>query len=85
MTKGNKPARPVRLLRCREYRNSQALMEQGIAAMVRVSQCDDPALAQKAGQWLVEYGERLLNGKRPAKEETASTDSPSGSPPWRVC
>jgi hypothetical protein len=53
--------------------------------MVRVSQCDDPALALKAGQWLVEYGERLLNGKRPAKEETASGDSPNGSSPWRVC
>ena len=83
--KGNKPARPVRLLRCREYRDPQALMEHGIAAMVRVSQCEDPALALKAGQWLVEYGERLLNGRRPAKKETASTDSPNGSSPWRVC
>ena len=83
--KGNKPARPVRLLRCPEYRDPQALMEHGIAAMVRVSQCDDPALALKASQWLVEYGGRLMSGKPKAKEEDASTDSPNGSSPWRVC
>jgi hypothetical protein len=46
--------------------------------MVRISQCDDLALAMKASQWLVEYAESLRNGKRPAKEETASTVSPNG-------
>jgi len=40
--KGNKPARPVRLLRCPEYRDPRAaLVEHGIAAMMRISQCDD--------------------------------------------
>jgi hypothetical protein len=85
MMKGNKPARPVRLLRCPEYRDPRALVEHGIAAMMRISGCDDLAIALKAAQWLIEYGEGLMKGKRPAKEETASTDSPNGSPPWRVC
>jgi hypothetical protein len=31
---------------------------------VRVSQCEDLAAALKAGQWLVEYGERLMKGKQ---------------------
>jgi hypothetical protein len=60
-------------------------MEHGIAAIVRVSQCDDLALALKAAQWLVEYGERLLKGKRQTKEESPPTVSPNGSPPLRVC
>jgi hypothetical protein len=75
----------VRLYRCREYRDPWALLEHGIAAMVRLSRCDDPAIALKAGRWLVEYAESLMNGKPKAKEETASGVSPSGSPPWRVC
>ena len=79
--KGNKPARPVRLLRCPEYRDPRALMEHGIAALVRVSQSDDLAVALKAGQWLVEYGEKLMK----AKEEAASAVSPTGSPQMRVC
>ena len=79
--KGNKPAHPVRLQRCPEYGDAQALLEHGIAAMVRVSQSDDLAQALKAGRWLVEYGERLMK----AKEETASAVSPTGSPQWRVC
>ena len=83
--KGNKPARPVRLLRCPEYRDPQALMEQGIAAIVRISQCADPAIALKASQLLVEYAEGLIKGKRQAKEEDSSPVSPSGSPPLRVC
>ena len=83
--KGNKPAHPVRLLRCPGYRDPQALMEHGIAAIVRVGRSDDLAVALKASQWLVEYAESLLNGERQAKEETASTVSPNGSPPWRVC
>jgi len=85
MAKRNQPAECVRLERCPGYDDPRALLEHGIAMIVRVSQCDDPALALKAGQWLVEYGERLLNGRRPAKQETASTDSLNGSSPWRVC
>jgi hypothetical protein len=53
--------------------------------IVRVSQSEDLALALKASQWLVEYAESLMNGKRQAKEETASGVSQSGSPPSRVC
>jgi hypothetical protein len=60
-------------------------MEHGIAAMVRISQCDDPAIALKASQWLIEYAEGLIKGKRQAKEEDSSTLSPSGSAPLRVC
>ena len=56
-------------------------MEHGIAALVRVSQSDDLAVALKAGQWLVEYGEKLMK----AKEEAASAVSPTGSPQMRVC
>jgi len=85
MMKGNKPARPVRLLRCPEYRDPRALVEHGIAAMMRISQCDDRAIALKASQWLIEYGEGLIKGKRQPKEEDSSTVSPSGSPQMRVC
>jgi hypothetical protein len=85
MMKGNKPARPVRLLRSPEYRDPQALIAHGIAALMRLSQCDDPAIALKASQWLIEYGEGLIKRKRQPKEEDSSTVSPSGSPPWRVC
>jgi hypothetical protein len=53
--------------------------------IVRVSQSEDLAVALKASQWLVEYAESLMNGKRQAKAETAAGVSPSGSPPWRVC
>jgi hypothetical protein len=51
------------LQRCPFYRDPRALVEHGIAAIVRMSQCEDLALALKAGQWLMEYGERLMNGK----------------------
>ena len=81
----NKPARPVRLFCCPEYRDPRALVEHGIAAMMRISQCDDRAIALKASQWLIEYGEGLIKGKRQPKEEDSSTVSPSGSPQMRVC
>jgi hypothetical protein len=71
----------VRLRRCSEHDDPRALIEHGIAAMVRVTRCDDPQLALKAGQWLIEYGERFMK----AKEETASAVSPDGSARWRVC
>lgn len=80
-----KLAHPVKLRRCPEYDDPGALIEHGVAAMVRVTQGSDPQLALKASQWLVEYAESLRNGKRQAKEEAASTVSPDGSPPWRVC
>ena len=85
MAQRNKRTNSVRLNRCPEYNYPQALMEHGIAAIVRVGRSDDLAVALKASQWLVEYAESLLNGERQAKEETASTVSPNGSPPWRVC
>jgi hypothetical protein len=85
MAQGNKPENPIVLLRCPEYNNPQALLEHGMAGMVRVSKSGDPAVALKAGQWLVEYAESLRSGKRPAKEEDLSTASLGGSPPWRVC
>jgi hypothetical protein len=85
MTKGNKPAHPAMLQRCPFYRDPRALIEHGIATIVRVSQCDDLALALKAAQWLVKYGEGLMKGKRQAKEEIAATVSPDGSGQWRVC
>jgi hypothetical protein len=75
----------VRLDRCPEYRDPRALLEIGIAGIVRVSQCGDPVVAKKAAQWLAEYAERLLNSERQGKAEEASGDSPSGSPPSRVC
>jgi len=53
MAKRNQPAECVRLERCPGYDDPRALLEHGIAMIVRVSQCDDPALALKAGQWLV--------------------------------
>ena len=40
----------MRLQRCREYRDAGALIELGIAEMVRLSQCGDPAVAMKASQ-----------------------------------
>jgi hypothetical protein len=36
--------------------------------------------ALKASQWLIEYGEGLMKGKRQSKEEIASTVAP-----LRVC
>jgi len=80
MANRNRLAEWVRLDRCPEYRDPRALLELGIDTMVRVSQCDDLALALKASQWLIEYAESLMNSKRQAKEETASTVSP-----LRVC
>jgi hypothetical protein len=65
--------------------DAQALLEHGIAAIVRVSQSDDLQLALKATQWLIEYAERSMKGKRQAKEEEASAVSPIGSPQLRVC
>ena len=71
----------MRLRRCPEYDDLRALIEHGVAAMVRVSECEDRAIAMKAAQWLVEYGQRLMK----AKEETASAVSPTGSRQLRVC
>jgi hypothetical protein len=71
------------LRRCPEYNNPRALLEHGIAGMVRLSRCGDPAVALKAGQWLAEYAESLMKGKRQAKEEVASSQDGSGQ--WRVC
>ena len=85
MAKGKKPTNPAILHRCPEYRDHRALMEHGIAAIVRVSQCDDLALAVKAIQWLVKYAESRMNGKHQPKEGAPSTVSPDGSPQWRVC
>jgi hypothetical protein len=76
---------PVRLDRCPEYDDARALLEIGIAGIVRVTQSSDPVVAKKAARWLAEYEERLRKSERQAKEETASGVSPSGSPPWRVC
>jgi hypothetical protein len=75
----------VRLNRCPEYDDPRALLEHGIAGMVRITQCDDPAMALKASHWLARYAESLMKGKPKAKEEDASAVSPSGSSPWRVC
>ena len=60
-------------------------MEHGTAGIVGVRQSEDLQLALKESQWVVEYAESLMNGKRQAKEGDASTVSPGGSPPWRVC
>ena len=68
---GKKPAQPVKLERCPEYRNPWALIEQGIAAMVRASQSEDPGVAMQAGEWLAEYAEKLRAGPRQVKEEIA--------------
>jgi hypothetical protein len=85
MAKRNQPAEFVRLERCPGYDDPRALLEHGIAGIVRVIQCGDPAVAREAVQWLAEYEERLRKGERRAKEEEASGVSPSGSPPIRVC
>ena len=58
---------PVRLQRCPEYRDPWALLEHGIAAIVRLSQCDDPAIAMEAEQWLVEYGKDSVKRKSRGK------------------
>jgi hypothetical protein len=48
--------------------------------MVKLTECSSPRVAREASQWLVEYGESLLKGKRQRKEEIASTVWP-----LRVC
>ena len=85
MAQGKRSGNSVRLNRCPEYDAPRALLEHGIAMIARVSQSEDLQLALTASQWLIEYAESLLNGKRQANGETASPLSPSGSPPWRVC
>ena len=85
MTNGKKPRNSVRLDRCPEYDDARALLEIGIAAMVRLSRCGDPAVAREAAQWLAEYEERLRKSERQAEEETASGVSPGGSGQFRVC
>ena len=85
MTKRKKPAHPMRLERCPEYDNPRALLEHEVAVMLRVSRSGDLAMALRARQLLVMYGERLLKGKRQVKEEAASTVLRDGSPHRRVC
>ena len=75
----------VRLDRYPEYRDPRALLEIGIAGIVRVIQCGDPRLARKAAQWLVKYAESLRSSEHGGKAEGASGVSPGGSGPWRVC
>jgi hypothetical protein len=69
MGKEKRPANPAMLQRCPEYRDPRALLEHEIAAIARVSQCEDLALALKAGQWLVEYGESLRKSEHQGKRK----------------
>jgi hypothetical protein len=69
--KRRKRARPVKLESCWEAGDARALLELGIAAMVRASRSGDGAVAKKAGAWLVEYAGSLLK-----EEERASGESP---------
>jgi hypothetical protein len=69
--KRRKRAAPVKLERCEESRDARALLELGIAAMVRASRSGDVAVAKKAGEWLVKYAGSLLKEEERASGETA--------------
>jgi hypothetical protein len=77
-------SRPAGLERCPFYRDSRALLEIGIATIVRVSQCDDPAIALKAGRWLVEYGERLRKGEVMAQGERKDAQDAQDAQDFKV-
>jgi hypothetical protein len=84
MKKGQEQTKTAALQRCPEYRDPWALIEHGIAGMVRLSRCRNPAVALEACRWLARYAESLLKSERQGKAGGASGVSPGGSPPWRV-
>jgi CO/xanthine dehydrogenase FAD-binding subunit len=58
-------------MRCPFYRDPWALIEHGIAGIVRVSRCEDARVALEASVWLIRYAEALLGAKR-AEEGNAA-------------
>jgi len=71
MANGNQPAECVKLNRCPGYDDPRALLEHGIAMIVRISQSDDLRVALQASVWLIRYAEALLRAQPPAEEGNA--------------
>jgi len=66
---------------CDGAKDPYRLLHQGLCAVVRVAQCDDPRWALLAGQWLVEYAsEQLrLREERKAAQQQRSLPAVAGN------
>lgn len=67
------------------HRDGYRLVHHGLANMVRLAQAEDLKVALQAAQWLVAYGEGLIESqKASARLEKARIDAAKGHPADRA-